>query len=63
MPGENCAIVECSTNHRHKDISFSKLPADKPNDVTTMSWRKAMLNVITRDRVVDSDLQRQIKND
>ena len=39
------------------------LPTAKPNDETTMSWRKAMLNVITRDRVVDSDFRRQINND
>ena len=44
MPGGNCAIVRCSTNRRHKD---------KPNDETTMSWRKAMLNVITTNRVVE----------
>ena len=56
MPGENCAIVGCSTNHRHKGISLFKLLTAKPNDETTMSWRKAIVNVITRDRVVDSDL-------
>ena len=61
MPGENCAIVGCSTNCRH--ISLFKLPTAKLNDETTMSWRKAMLNVITRDRVVDSDFRRQINND
>ena len=53
MPGENCAIVGCSTNCRHKDISLFKLPTAKPNDETTMSWRKAMLNVITTNRVVE----------
>ena len=63
MPGENCAIVGCSTNRRHKDISLFKLPTAKPNDETTMSWRKAMLNVITRHRVVDSVFRRQINND
>ena len=63
MPGENCAIVGCSTNRRHKDISLFKLPTAKPNDETTMSWRKAMLNVITRDRAVDSDFRQQINID
>ena len=56
MPGENCAIVGYSTNHRHKDISLFKLLTPKPNDEKTMSWRKAMVNVITRDRVVGTDL-------
>ena len=55
MPGENCAIVGCSTNCWHKDICLFKLRMAKPNYETTMSWRKAMLNVITRDRVVDND--------
>ena len=62
MPGENCAIVECSTNRRHKDISLFKLPTAKPNDETTMSWSKAMLNVISRETVVDSDFGPQINN-
>ena len=62
MPGEHQAIVGCSTNRRHKDISLLKLPTAKPNDKTTMSWRKAMLNAITRDRVVDSDFRQPINN-
>ena len=62
MPGENCAIVGCSTNCWHKDICLFKLRMAKPNYETTMSWRKAMLNVITRDRVVDNDFRWQINN-
>ena len=30
MPGVNCAIVGCSTNRRHKDISLLRLPTAKP---------------------------------
>ena len=40
MSGENCAIVGCSANYPHKDISLFKLPTSKRNDEITMSWRK-----------------------
>ena len=62
MSGENYANVGCSTIRRYKDVSLFKLPAPTTNDEITMSWRKAMLNVITRDKVVDSDFRRQIYN-
>ena len=57
MPGENYAIVGCSNNRWHKDTTLFKLPTANPTDETNMSWRKAVLNVITRDKVVHSDLQ------
>ena len=62
MPGENCAIFGCSNNRWHKDTSLFKLPTAKSNDETTMSWKKAMLNVVYRDKVVHSDFRRMIKN-
>lgn len=60
MLTENCAIVGCSIILRHKDISLFKLPTAKANGETSMSWRKTMLNVITKDRLVESDFQQQI---
>ena len=32
MSGENYAIVGCSTNRRHKDVSLFKLPTPTPNE-------------------------------
>ena len=61
MPGENCAFVGCSSNRRHKEISLFKLPTAK--DETTKKWRREMLNVITKDRVVDANFKKQIEND
>ena len=41
MPGENCAIVGCSTNRRHKDISLFKLPTAKPCLLLLLNFRSA----------------------
>ena len=61
MPGENCAIFGCSSNRRNKGISLFKLPT--ANDEETKLWRREMLNIITKDRVIDSNLKNQIDND
>ena len=41
MPGENCAIVGCSTNRRHKDISLFELPTAKPCLLLRLNFRSA----------------------
>ena len=41
---------------RHKEISLFKLPTAK--DETTEKWRKEMLNVITKDKVVDANFKK-----
>ena len=61
MPGKKFAFVGCSSNSRHKQISLFKLPTVK--DETTKKWRKEMLNVITKDRVVDETFTKQIEKD
>ena len=61
MPVENCAFVGCSSNRRHKEISLFKLPTAK--DETTKKWRREMLNVKTKDRVVDANSKKQIEKD
>ena len=49
MPGANCSIFGCSTSRMTKDCSIFKIPAPN-NDLT----------VITKDRVKDDSLKRQI---
>ena len=61
MSGENCAFAGCSSNRRHKDISLFKLPTAK--DETTEEWRREMLNIITKDRVVDANFKKQVDNE
>ena len=56
MPGENRAFVGYSSNCCHKEISLFKLPTAK--DETTKKWRRTMLGVMTKDRMVDNKLQK-----
>ena len=59
MPGENCAIVGCSTSRRNKGISFFKVP--KPNNDVNKKWGDDLINAITKDREVDPDLKARIE--
>lgn len=60
MPGANCAIFGCTTSRRKKyqGLSIFKLPVAK--DQESSKWRSEILNIITKDRVVDPDFQEQI---
>ena len=61
MPGANCSIKGCSTFRRTKGISIFKI--HKASNVSQEEWRNELVNVITRDREVDQDFRRQIKED
>ena len=61
MPGSNCSILGCGTCRNQTEFGIFKLPA--PKDDFHKKWRTDLLNVITKDRVIDSDLKRQIQND
>lgn len=61
MPGANCSIYGCNTNRSKKEIGIFKLP--KARTEIYKKWRENWLEVITRTRVVDADLKRQIDND
>lgn len=58
MPGANCSIYGCSTSRRHSDISIFKIPS--PNNDFTKKWRNELVNIVTKDRIIDDNLQRQI---
>ena len=58
MPGANCSIFGCSTSRRKSGISICKLPSGE--DDLSKKTREQWLNQITRNRVIDSDLRRQI---
>ena len=61
MPGANCPIFGCGVSRKPKyqGIGIFKIPpsAEKNNQ----SWRKALLHVLTRDRVVDASFRKQIE--
>ena len=61
MPGANCSVVDCGTSRREKGIGIFKLP-EAINEQYT-EWRRDWLDIITRTRVVDADLKRQIQED
>lgn len=61
MPGDNCSIFGCSTSRKEKGVSIWKIPA--PKDEATAEWRKKLIGIVLRDRVLDENLQRQLDND
>ena len=61
MPGANCSIKGCSISRRTKGISIFKIP--RASNVSQEEWRNELVNVITKDRKIDQDLRRQIKED
>ena len=59
MPGANCSIFGCSTSRSHVGISLHRIP--KKDDEFSTNWRQKLVQVITRDRVIDTSLRRQIE--
>ena len=60
MPGANCSIFGCTSSRYSKHITIFGLP--KGNDEYNTTWRKKLINIITKDRVVDMSLKKQIEN-
>ena len=58
MPGANSSIFGCSTHRKKGGPAIFKIPSG--TDDYNTKWRKDLINIITRDRQIDSDLQRQI---
>ena len=58
MPGEKCAIFGCSTSRRNVGMTFFKVP--KESDDFKKKWASELINVITKDHVIDSKLQVKI---
>ena len=59
MPGANCSIVGCNTSRKTTGISIFALP--KGEDELSRKTREEWLRQITRNRVIDQDLRRQIE--
>ena len=57
MPGANCSIFGCSTSRKTKNVGIFKIPS-----ASNQEWRSVMLNIITKDRVVDAGFKQQISN-
>ncbi len=61
MPGANCSIYNCNTSrsHKFKGTAIFKIPAGK--DEFNVVWRQKLINVVTKDRVIDQSLKKQIE--
>ena len=58
MPGANCSIFNCPVSRRYKDVSIFKIPPAS-ND-SKAKWRRELMNIIMKDRVIDCSLCKQI---
>ena len=61
MPGENCSIFGCPVSRRYKEISIFKVPSG--TNELKLKWRRDFINIITKDRVVNQSLRKQIESD
>ena len=61
MPGDNCAIFDCSVwrSGKYKGISLYKIPSG--DQEFEKKARDQWMNIITKDRVIDASLCDQIK--
>ena len=60
-PGGNCAIYGCSSSRTTAVVSLFKVPFSK-EDPYMINWRNKIVDIITRDRIIDSNLRSQIQN-
>ncbi len=58
MPGANCSIFGCGTSRKHVGIGIFRILSGK--DEISKRTREAWLKIITKDRVIDKSLRRQI---
>ena len=59
MPGDNCTIPGCSTSRAIPGVALLGKP--KNDDEYSVNWRKNIVDRITKIRVVDASLKRQIE--
>ena len=59
MPGDNCGIPDCSTFRATPGLVLLGMP--KNSDKYDVNWRKNIVDMITKIRLVDASLKRQIE--
>ena len=60
LPGANCSIFGCRTSRKHVGVAIFRIPAE--TDKLSKKTRKAWISIITKDRIVDNSLRRQIES-
>ena len=51
MVGANCSIFGCSSSRRKSSVAIFKVP--QGGDEWISNWRKSIISVVTKDRVID----------
>ena len=59
MPGDNCAVPGCSTSRATPGVALLGMP--KKDDEYNVNWRTNIVDMISKIRVVDASLKRQIE--
>ena len=59
MPGDNCAVPGCSTSTATPGVVLLGMP--KEDDEYNVNWRKNIVDMNSKIRVVDASLKRQIE--
>ena len=59
MPGDNCAIPGCSTSRATPGVALLGMP--KNDDEYNVNWRKNIVDMITKIRVVVASLNGEIE--
>ena len=59
MPGANCSIFGCSSSRYTPDIAIFGLP--QGDDDYNVEWRKNLVHIMTKDRVINQSLKKQIE--
>ena len=59
MPGDNCAIPGCSTSTATPGVALLGMP--KNNDKYNVNWRRNIVDMITKIRVVYASLRGKLK--
>ena len=58
MVGANCSIFCCSSSRRKSGVAIFKVP--QGDDEWSSNWRKSIISVVTKDRVIDKALRERI---
>nr|XP_047126212.1 uncharacterized protein LOC124807816 [Hydra vulgaris]XP_047126213.1 uncharacterized protein LOC124807816 [Hydra vulgaris]XP_047126214.1 uncharacterized protein LOC124807816 [Hydra vulgaris]XP_047126215.1 uncharacterized protein LOC124807816 [Hydra vulgaris]XP_047126216.1 uncharacterized protein LOC124807816 [Hydra vulgaris]XP_047126217.1 uncharacterized protein LOC124807816 [Hydra vulgaris]XP_047126218.1 uncharacterized protein LOC124807816 [Hydra vulgaris]XP_047126219.1 uncharacterized p len=61
MPGANCSVYGCHTSRYSHGIAIFSLP--KGQHDFTVQWRKKLSEIISKDRLIDSALRKQIASE
>ena len=58
MVGANCLIFGCSSSRRKSGVATFKVA--QGDDVWSSNWRKSIISVVTKNRVIDKALRERI---